>query len=255
MASILDSFRLDGKVAIVTGASRGLGAAMAHALAEAGADVALVARGDTAPLQKSITALGRRSVAIPADVGAPESAEKIVAETVRALGRADILVNNAGIIRRANFLDFTEQDWREVLDVNLSGAFRLSQHFARHVVGRKGTGKIIHVASMLSYQGGLRVASYTAAKSGIHGLTKLMANELAPLGINVNAIAPGYMATDNTEQLRADAARNKSILERIPAARWGTPDDLKGAAVFLASPASDYMHGFTVAVDGGWLAR
>jgi len=255
MAAVLDSFRLDGKVAIVTGASRGLGAAMALAFAEAGADVALVARGATAALQKSIAALGRRSVAIPADVGAVESAEKIVAETVRALGRADILVNNAGIIRRANFLDFTEQDWREVLDVNLSGAFRLSQHFARHVVARKGTGKIIHVASMLSYQGGVRVASYTASKSGLHGLTKLMANELAPLGINVNALAPGYMATDNTEQLRADAARNKAILERIPAGRWGTPDDLKGAVIFLAAPASDYLHGFTIAVDGGWLAR
>ena len=255
MPTVIDSFRLDGKVAIVTGASRGLGAGMALALAEAGADVALVARGDTAPLQQSIAALGRRSVAITADVGAPESAAAIVAETVRALGRADILVNNAGIIRRAAFLDFTEQDWREVLDVNLSGAFRLSQHFARHVVARQGTGKVIHVASMLSYQGGVRVASYTASKSGLHGLTKLMANELAPLGINVNAIAPGYMATDNTEQLRADATRNKSILERIPAGRWGTPDDMKGAVVFLASPASDYMHGFTIAVDGGWLAR
>ena len=255
MASILDRFRLDGKVAIVTGASRGLGAAMAQALAEAGADLVLVARGDMSALQTSIAALGRRSVTVAADIAAPAAADEIIAAALAAFGRADILVNNAGIIRRAAFLDFTEQDWREVLDVNLSGAFRLSQHFARHVVGRKGTGKIIHIVSMLSFQGGLRVASYTAAKSGLNGLTKLMANELAPLGVNVNAIAPGYMTTDNTEAIRADAARNKSILERIPAARWGSPADLAGAVVFLASPASDYMHGHTLAVDGGWLAR
>ena len=255
MASILDRFRLDGKVAIVTGASRGLGAAMAQALAEAGADLVLVARGDMSALQTSIAALGRRSVTVAADIAAPAAADEIIAAALAAFGRADILVNNAGIIRRAAFLDFTEQDWREVLDVNLSGAFRLSQHFARHVVGRKGTGKIIHIVSMLSFQGGLRVASYTAAKSGLNGLTKLMANELAPLGVNVNAIAPGYMATDNTEAIRADAARNKSILERIPAARWGSPADLAGAVVFLASPAADYMHGHTLAVDGGWLAR
>ncbi len=255
MASILDRFRLDGKVAIVTGASRGLGAAMAQALAEAGADLVLVARGDMSALQTSIAALGRRSVTVAADIAAPAAADEIIAAALAAFGRADILVNNAGIIRRAAFLDFTEQDWREVLDVNLSGAFRLSQHFARHVVGRKGTGKIIHIVSMLSFQGGLRVASYTAAKSGLNGLTKLMANELAPLGVNVNAIAPGYMTTDNTEAIRADAARNKSILERIPAARWGSPADLAGAVVFLASPAADYMHGHTLAVDGGWLAR
>ncbi len=255
MASILDSFRLDGKVAIVTGASRGLGAAMAQALAEAGADLVLVARGDMSALEQSIAATGRRSVTVAADVAVPAAAAAIMAAALAAFGRADILVNNAGIIRRAAFLDFTEQDWREVLDVNLSGAFRLSQQFARHVVERKGTGKIIHIASMLSFQGGLRVASYTASKSGLHGLTKLMANELAPLGINVNAIAPGYMATDNTEALRADAVRNKTILERIPAARWGTPADLSGAVVFLASPAADYMHGHTLAVDGGWLAR
>ena len=255
MAGVLDSFRLDGRVAIVTGASRGLGSAMAVALAEAGADVALVARGDTTGPQAAIARLGRRALPVHVDIAAPDAPARVMRETLAAFGRADILVNNAGIIRRAPFLEFTEQDWREVLDVNLNAAFRLSQHFARALVERKSPGKIIHTASMLSYQGGLRVASYTASKSALHGLTKLMANELAPLGINVNAIAPGYMETDNTAALRADAARNAAILDRIPAGRWGTPADLQGAVVFLASPASDYMHGFTLAVDGGWLAR
>jgi len=255
MAGVLDSFRLDGRVAVVTGASRGLGAAMAAALAEAGADVALAARSPAAAVQREIAALGRRSAVIAADLADPASAGRILEETARQLGPADILVNNAGLIRRGSFLEFTERDWREVLDVNLDAAFRLSQRFARDLVARKRPGKIIHVASMLSFQGGVRVASYTAAKSALHGLTKLMANELAPLGINVNALAPGYMATENTAALRADAARNAAILERIPAGRWGTPADLKGAVVFLASPASDYLHGFTLAVDGGWLAR
>jgi len=255
MPGVLDSFRLDGRVAVVTGASRGLGAAMAAALAEAGADVALVARRPAEGLAGELAALGRRGVAIAADVAAPDAPERILGETARRLGPADILVNNAGIIRRGSFLEFTERDWREVLDVNLDAAFRLSQRFARDLAARKRPGKIIHVASMLSYQGGVRVASYTAAKSALHGLTKLMANELAPLGINVNALAPGYMATDNTEALRADPARSAAILDRIPAGRWGTPADLKGAIVFLSSPASDYMHGFTLAIDGGWLAR
>lgn len=255
MAGILDRFSLSGRVAIVTGASRGLGAGMARALAEAGADVALVARGDTADLAREISALGRRAVAISVDVAAAGAAGKIVADTVAALGRADILVNNAGIIRRAPFLEFSEKDWRDVLDVNLDAAFRLSQVFARRLVAAREPGKIIHIASMLSFQGGVRVASYTAAKSALHGLTKLMANELAGLGINVNAIAPGYMATDNTALLRADAARNAAILDRIPAGRWGEPEDLQGAVVFLASPASNYVNGHTLAVDGGWLAR
>jgi len=246
---------LAGQVAIVTGASRGLGSGMAMALAEAGADVALVARGDTSGLTEQIRALGRKTVTIRTDIATRGAAEKILNETVSALGSADILVNNAGIIRRASFLDFTEQDWRDVLDVNLDAAFRLSQLFARRLVAAKAPGKIINVASMLSFQGGLRVASYTASKSALNGLTKLMANELASQRINVNAIAPGYMATDNTTALRADVARNAAILDRIPAGRWGTPDDLAGAVVFLASTASDYMHGFTLAVDGGWLAR
>lgn len=228
---------------------------MALALAEAGANVALVARGDTSAVTRQISALGRKALSISIDIGSPDAAEKIVAQTVAGLGRADILVNNAGIIRRASFLEFSESDWREVLNVNLDAAFRLSQQFARRLVAEKSPGKIIHVTSMLSFQGGVRVASYTAAKSALNGLTKLMANELAAHGINVNALAPGYMATDNTSHLRADAARNAAILDRIPAGRWGTPEDLAGAVVFLASPASNYMHGFTLAVDGGWLAR
>lgn len=255
MASVLDRFKLDGKVAIVTGASRGLGASMAVALAEAGADVSLVARSDTGEAQRSIAALGRRSATIAVDVAGPEAPRRILDETLAAFGRADILVNNAGIIRRGSFVEFSEKDWRDVMDVNLDAAFRLSQHFVRHALERRAPAKVIHVTSMLSYQGGVRVASYTAAKSALQGLTKLMANELAGQGINVNGLAPGYMATDNTELLRADPARNRAILERIPAGRWGTPDDLMGAVVFLASPASDYMHGFTLAIDGGWLAR
>ena len=255
MASILDSFRLEGKVAVVTGASRGLGAAMARALAEAGADLVLVARGDMAALEQAIAAIGRRSITVAADVGAPGAAGEILGAARAAFGRADILVNNAGIIRRAPLLEFTEQDWQDVLNVNLHGAFRLSQRFAADLVARKAPGKIINIASMLSFQGGVRVVSYTASKSALAGLTRAMANELASHGINVNALAPGYMATDNTAAIRADAARNQSILERIPAGRWGTADDLMGAVVFLASSASDYMHGHTVAVDGGWLAR
>lgn len=254
MSHVLEQFRLDGRVAIVTGASRGLGSSLALALAEAGADLVLVARGDTSAIERSIGQLGRRCRVIQADIAAPGAVAKIIAETEAAYGGADILVNNAGTIRRAPLLEFTERDWREVLSVNLDAPFYLSQEFARRLVARQSKGKIIHIASMLSFQGGVRVASYTASKSALHGLTKLMANELAGKGINVNAIAPGYMATDNTEPLRADAARNRNILERIPAGRWGTADDLKGAVVFLASPASDYMHGFTLAIDGGWLA-
>ncbi len=255
MSGILAQFSLAGRVAIVTGASRGLGEAMALGLAEAGADVVMVARGDMTSLQEKITALGRRALPVAVDIADAAAPELIMQATLGAFGRADILVNNAGIIRRANFLEFTEQDWREVLDVNLNAAFRLSQHFCRPLVAAGQPGKIINIASMLSFQGGVRVASYTAAKSALNGLTKLMANELAAKGINVNAIAPGYMATDNTEVLRADATRNDAILARIPAGRWGSPSDLKGAVVFLASNASNYLHGHTLAVDGGWLAR
>ncbi|MDQ5978001.1 MAG: 2-dehydro-3-deoxy-D-gluconate 5-dehydrogenase [Verrucomicrobiota bacterium] len=255
MSALLDSFRLNGKVAIVTGASRGLGAAMAQALAEAGADLVLVARGDMSALQNSIAAAGRRSTVVSADVGSPAAAAKIVAAAYETFGRADILVNNAGIIRRANLLEFSETDWNDVMNINLTGAFRLSQRFAAELVNRSAKGKIINIASMLSFQGGIRVVSYTAAKSALAGLTRAMANELAARGVNVNAIAPGYMATDNTAALQADPERNAAILARIPAGRWGTPSDLAGAVVFLAAPASDYMHGHLLAVDGGWLVR
>jgi len=255
MAAVLDTFRLTGRVAIVTGASRGLGAAMALALAEAGADVALVARGDTAAVGRAITKLGRRSCPVAIDVGAADAAERIMQTVATQLGAADILVNNAGIIRRASFLEFSAADWDDVMNVNLRAVFRLSQRFAAALVARKAPGKIINTASLLSFQGGIRVASYAAAKSALAGLTRAMTNELAPLGINVNAIAPGYMETDNTAQLRADPVRQRVILERIPAGRWGAAADLKGAVVFLASPASDYVHGITLPVDGGWLAR
>ena len=255
MASVLDSFRLDGRTAIITGASRGLGAAMATALAEAGADVVLVSRTRNAELEKSIAALGRRVLGVMADVGQPAAAAQIMREARAAFGGADILVNNAGIIRRAPFLEFSAADWSDVMDVNLGGAFRLGQAFAGALVADKARGSVINVASLLSFQGGIRVASYTAAKSALLGLTRLMANELAGQGIKVNALVPGYMITDNTAALRADPVRSAEILGRIPAARWGTPEDLKAAVVFLASSASDYMHGSTLAVDGGWLAR
>ena len=249
--SVLQSFRLDGQVAIVTGASRGLGAAMAIALAEAGADVALVARGDLGETRASIERLGRRAIAINADLEDRAAPGAILA----AAQTADILVNNAGIIRRASFVDYSDEDWDSVIEVNLRSVFALSRAFARALVERRCGGKIINVASMLSFQGGIRVAAYTAAKSGLLGLTRAMANELAPLGINVNAIAPGYMTTDNTQALRDDPTRSREILARIPAGRWGMPDDLKGTVVFLASPAAAYIHGTTLAVDGGWLSR
>jgi 2-deoxy-D-gluconate 3-dehydrogenase len=247
----MDSFRLDGQTAIVTGASRGLGAAMAVALAEAGADVALVARGNLSATTSAIERLGRRAIAIPADLADRSAPDAIM----NAAGNATILVNNAGIIRRANILEYTDEDWDAVIEVNLRSVFALSRAFAASLVSRGTGGRIINIASMLSFQGGIRVVAYTAAKSGILGLTRALANELAPLGINVNAIAPGYMATDNTQALRDDPQRNRDILARIPAARWGTPEDLAGAVVFLASPASAYVHATTLTVDGGWLSR
>jgi 2-deoxy-D-gluconate 3-dehydrogenase len=255
--TILELFRLDGKVALVTGASRGLGQAMALALAEAGADIAGLDRTpDCAETGDQVAALGRRFMSITCDLYTTPVAglNDVVAQIVSELGRLDILVNNAGIIRRAPALDFSEDDWDSVLQINLKALFFLSQAAARVMVPQ-GSGKIINVASMLSFQGGIIVPSYTAAKSAVLGLTRALGNEWAASGLNVNAIAPGYMATDNTAALRADEARSASILARIPAGRWGTPDDLKGAAVFLASAASDYMNGAVIPVDGGWLAR
>jgi len=250
-----DLFRLDGRVALVTGASRGLGASMATALAEAGAKVALAARSDLKTTAAHIRAQGGDCEAFPTDLADRKAPAHLVEAVAKHFGQIDILVNNAGIIRRANFLEFSEQDWDDVMDVNLRSVFVLSREFAKRVAERKARGHIVNIASMLSFQGGIRVPAYTAAKSALAGLTKAMANELAPLGINVNAIAPGYMATDNTTALRADAARNRAILDRIPAGRWGEADDLKGAVVFLASEASAYVHGITLPVDGGWLAR
>jgi 2-deoxy-D-gluconate 3-dehydrogenase len=252
---ILDQFKLDGKVAIVTGSSRGLGRAIALGLAQAGADIALVDILDMAETQKDIEKLGRKCVAITADLSRKESAVRIVDETVKGLGGIDILFNNAGIIRRAPFSDFTEKDWDDVMNVNIRGLFFLSQAVVKTMIEQGRGGKIINTASMLSFQGGILVPSYTTSKSGVMGLTRLMACELAKHNIHTNAIAPGYMATDNTKPLREDPVRNQAILDRIPAGRWGKPEDLQGVAVFLASPASDYMNGYTVAVDGGWLAR
>ena len=255
MTNVVDMFRLDGQVGIVTGASRGLGASMAVALAEAGADVALVARGDMHEVEREIRDLGRRTIAIQADLEDRKSADAIISKVLSSFGQADVLINNAGIIRRANVIEYSDEDWDAVIEVNLRSVFSLSRAFAKALVERKSPGRIINIASMLSFQGGIRVSAYTAAKSGLLGLTRALANELAPLGINVNAVAPGYMATDNTQALRDDPTRSREILGRIPAGRWGTPDDLKGAVVFLASPASAYMHGAVIPMDGGWLTR
>lgn len=253
---ILDSFQLDNRVALVTGANRGLGQAAAIALAEAGADVVGLSRQPLTETEAAVRGLGRRFLPIQYDLrvaGAADLqgvAERIVAE----MGRLDILVNNAGIIRRAPALEYGEDDWSDVLQINLSALFFLSQAAAK-VMAAQGGGKIINIASMLSFQGGTRVAAYTAAKSGVAGLTRALANEWAGQSINVNAIAPGYMETDNTAPLRDDPVRAKAILERIPTGRWGQPADLQGAIVYLASAASDYVHGSILTVDGGWLTR
>ncbi|EPQ6906429.1 2-dehydro-3-deoxy-D-gluconate 5-dehydrogenase KduD [Citrobacter freundii] len=252
---IQEAFRLEGKVAIVTGCDTGLGQGMAVALAEAGCDVVGVNRKIPHETAEKINALGRRFMAIQADLSQQDALTSIVTQSVSASGRVDILVNNAGTIRRQDALDFSEKDWDDVMNLNLKSVFFLSQAVARQFLAQGNGGKIINIASMLSFQGGIRVPSYTASKSGVLGITRLLANEWAAKGINVNAIAPGYMATNNTQQLRADSERNQEIIDRIPAGRWGTPNDLKGPVVFLASPASDYIHGYTLAVDGGWLAR
>ena len=247
-------FSLEGKVALVTGANTGLGQGIALALAAAGADIAAAGIVPAQETGEKVAALGRRFLNIEANLISIEPVERIVAEAVAGLGGLDILVNNAGLIRRADAVDFSEKDWDDVMNVSIKSAFFMSQAAGRHFI-TQGRGKIINIASMLSFQGGIRVPSYTASKSGIAGITRLLANEWASKGININAIAPGYMATDNTAQLRADEDRNKAILDRIPAARWGEPADLGGTAVFLSSAASDYINGAVIPVDGGWLAR
>ena len=252
---ILDAFKLTGKVALVTGCDTGLGQGMATGLAEAGCDIVGVNRKIPHETAQRVEALGRRFHAIQADLRDQQQLTSIVDEAVAKMGHLDILINNAGTIRRCDAIDFSEKDWDEVMDLNLKSLFFLSQAVARQFIAQRSGGKIINIASMLSYQGGIRVPSYTASKSGVMGLTRLLANEWAKHNINVNAIAPGYMATNNTQQLREDAERNQEILDRIPAGRWGAPEDLQGAAVFLASSAADYINGYTLAVDGGWLAR
>ncbi|MGH7026419.1 2-dehydro-3-deoxy-D-gluconate 5-dehydrogenase KduD [Brevundimonas sp.] len=248
-------FDLTGKVALVTGGNTGLGQGIALALAEAGADIVSVALSDSDETVAKVQAMGRRAAAVSADLTSIEPVERVVQEALAAMGRIDILVNNAGLIRRADAVDFTEADWDLVMNINLKTVFFMSQAVARHFIKQGDGGKIINIASMLSFQGGIRVPSYTASKSGVAGLTKLMANEWAPHRITANAIAPGYFATANTQALREDPVRSAEILGRIPAGRWGEPSDLGGAAVFLASRASDYVQGAILPVDGGWQAR
>lgn len=250
----MSRFDLHGRVAMVTGCNKGLGQGLAVALAEAGADIVGVSRRPADETRIRIEALGRRYIGIEAELGRDAPAD-IVERALEAAGQLDILVNNAGTIRRAPALEFSEDDWDAVVDVNLKAAFFLAQAVARHLVERDAPGRIVNIASVLSFQGGIRVPSYTASKSGILGLTRLLANEWAAHGITVNAIAPGYMATDNTQALREDATRSAEILGRIPAGRWGTPEDLAGAIIFLCSDAAAYVNGHALAVDGGWLAR
>lgn len=248
-------FDLTGKVAIVTGGSVGLGQGMAVGLANAGADIVSVGIGDHSETEEKVAAAGRTCLAVDADLFSTKPIQGVIDQAIAEFGHIDILVNNAGIIRRADAVDFTEKDWDDVMNINVKTVFFFSQAAAKQFIKQGTGGKIINIASMLSYQGGIRVPSYTASKSGVMGITRLMANEWAKHNINVNAIAPGYMATANTAPLRADEDRSAEILGRIPAGRWGTPADLAGPVVFLAAPASDYVNGYTVAVDGGWLAR
>lgn len=252
---ILDKFKLDGKVAIVTGSSTGLGQGISLALAEAGAFVVGVDYVESTETKRQIEGMGGRFLEIVADLMSIAPIPGIVSKTLTAFGRLDILVNNAGIIRREDSIDFSEKNWDDVMNINAKTVFFFSQAAARQFIAQGSGGKIINIASMLSFQGGIRIPSYTASKSAVAGITRLMACEWAKHGINANAIAPGYMATNNTAPLRADAQRSEAILERIPAGRWGTPADVQGVAVFLASEASDYINGYIVAVDGGWLAR
>lgn len=251
----MNLFDLTGKIAIVTGASRGLGKQMCIALAEAGADIVGVAHTSVDETKIEIEKLGKKFLGIQADLRDSHVIDEIIEKTINKFEKIDILVNNAGMIKRENAIDYSEEDWDDVLNLNLKTAFFFSQKVARKFIKQNSGGKIINIASMLSFQGGIRVPAYTASKSGLMGITKALANELASSNINVNAIAPGYMATDNTSALRNDEKRSKEILDRIPAGRWGTPSDMMGSVIFLASKASDYVNGHTLAVDGGWLAR
>jgi 2-deoxy-D-gluconate 3-dehydrogenase len=251
----MNLFDLAGKVALVTGARTGLGRAMAEALADAGADIVGLGSQPMPDTAASIEGRGRRFVEVVRDLGEPQDYRALLGEILAGTGRIDILVNNAGIIRRADLLDVTEDDWDAVMNVNLKSAFFLSQAVAAAMIDARRGGRIVNVGSILSFQGGIRVPAYTASKHGIAGITRLLANELAPHGITVNAIAPGYAATDNTEALRADPARSRQILDRIPMGRWAVPEDMATAVLFLASPASGYVTGAIIPVDGGWLAR
>jgi len=258
--NILDSFRLDGKVALVTGAASGLGAAIAIALAQAGAEVAV--HGNRRAATETAAAIGPKAAAFQADLSTTTGAEQLFIAAKEKFGRVDILINNAGTIHRDAAVDTTLASWEQVLQVNLTSVFQLCQLFARDVFARNSasgngnsTGKIVNIASLLSFQGGIRVPAYSSSKGGVAQLTKALANEWAPRGIQVNAIAPGYFATTNTEALQADETRNRQILERIPAARWGQPQDLAGAALYLSSAASDYVTGTVLTVDGGWMGR
>jgi len=252
---ILNHFSLHGKVAIVTGCNTGLGKSMAVGLAQAGCDIVAINRSEPTETANEVIALGRRFLSLQADLGQQDRLPALLAQAVSEMGQIDILVNNAGIIRRNEALDFSEQDWDDVMNVNIKTLFFLSQLVAQQFIKQGRGGKIINIASLLSFQGGVRVPSYTASKSAVMGLTRELANEWARYGINVNALAPGYIATNNTQQLRDDQSRSNEILARIPAGRWGEPQDLMGPVVFLASSASDYVNGYTLAVDGGWLAR
>lgn len=247
-------FDLTGMIAIVTGSSTGLGQGISVGLASAGADLVLVDRVDSPETAKAITALGRKATCLVADLSSMEAVRKVAADAIAAYGRIDILVNNAGTIRRVPAVDFSEKDWDDVMDLNAKTVFFLSQAIARDMLKRK-QGKIINIASLLSFSGGITVPSYSASKGAVAQITKALANEWAQHGLNINAIAPGYMVTNNTANLRKDADRTRSISERIPMGRWGTPEDLQGAAVFLASKASDYVNGHVLLVDGGWMAR
>lgn len=254
-ARLANSFRLEGRRALVTGANTGIGQGIAIALAEAGAEVIGVARSSMAETEALIRQVGGHCRSLKADLGQADQRQALIEQAAGVFGPLDILVNNAGIIRRADALEFSEQDWDEVMDLNLKAVFFLAQSFAKHVLARGSSGKIINIASLLSFQGGIRVASYTASKGGVAGITRLLACEWAAKGLNVNAIAPGYVVSNNTQALRADPDRNAAILARIPAGRWANPADIGGAAVFLASSAADYIHGAILPVDGGWLAR